>query len=257
MTATSIATALLVSDSEATVTTVARSLSELAIATETCSHDDEAAMLISRTKFEAVIIDSYIDGTTNSVLRAVRCSPSNRTAVTFAISRQADPPGTLSAGERPTFLLERPLSGAAVDRTFRLSFDMIVRERRRYFRCPTLIAGTLSIEGAGTYNCQIVNISEGGIRLLTFRKLNRGMVIVLRFPLSETSFTQEVGCEVCWCDHSGRAAGGRFLSQDALQKSQLAVWLARRLESILPDKVLDKLRLFTSAMPQVVVETER
>jgi PilZ domain len=243
MSATSIATALLVSDRTATVSILAECLSELAIATETCSHND-AVSLINRKKFEAVIIDSYLNGRGESLLDAVRCSCSNRNAVTFAISEQTAQASTL--GEGPTFILEAPLSRSAIDETLKKSFDMIVRERRRYFRCSTLIVGTLSTEGSDTYNCRIVNISESGVRLITFTKLQRGTVVALRFTLPGTPSTQDVCCEVCWFDPSGRAAGLRFVSQSTAQRTELEAWLTRRLENILPERFLVKFRCATS-----------
>jgi hypothetical protein len=240
MSATSIATALVISHDEATVATLSECLRKLAIATETCSHNDEAVSLINRKKFEAIIIDSHLNGSRKSLLDAVRCSRSNRNAVTFAISNRAPQAHVLR--ETSSFLLETPLSRAAIDKTFNESFGMIVLERRRYFRCPTLIAGMLSVDGPDACNCQVVNISEGGIRLITFKKLSRGSVVAVRFALPGASSTQDVRCEVCWSDPSGRAAGLRFLSQSTKQKAELQSWLTRRLESILPERLLDKFR---------------
>src|ERR1700736_1516862 len=244
MRATSIAIALVVSHSEATVATLSKCLSKLAIATETCSHNDEAVSLINLKKFEAVIIDSHLNGSRKSLLDAVRCSRSNRNAVTFAISERAGQ--ARLQRETPAFLLESPLSRAAVDETFQKSFGMIVLERRRYFRCPTLIAGMLSVDGPDACNCQVVNISEGGIRLITFKKLYRGSVVAVRFGLPGTRSTQDVRCEVCWGDPFGRAAGLRFLSQSATQTAELQAWLTRRIEGILPQRLLDKFRVGTS-----------
>jgi hypothetical protein len=239
MSATSIATALVISHDEAAVATLSECLRKLAIATETCSHNDEAVSLINRKKFEAIIIDSHLNGSRKSLLDAVRCSRSNRNAVTFAISDRAQ---AHVLRETSSFLLETPLSRAAIDKTFNESFGMIVLERRRYFRCPTLIAGMLSVDGPDACNCQVVNVSEGGIRLITFKKLSRGSVVAVRFALPGASSTQDVRCEVCWSDPSGRAAGLRFLSQSTKQKAELQTWLTRRLESILPERLLDKFR---------------
>jgi CheY-like chemotaxis protein len=243
MSATSIAIALVVSHKAATIATLSECLRKFDIATETCSHNDEAVSLINRKKFEAVIIDSHLNGSRKSLLDAVRCSRSNRSAVTFAISDRAAQERLLR--ETPTFLLATPLSRAALDKAFNESFGMIVLERRRYFRCPALVAGMLSVDGSDTCNCQVVNISEGGIRLITFKKLYRGSVVEVRFGLPGTSSTQDVRCEVCWGDPSGRAAGLRFLSQSAVQKAELQTWITRRLESILPERLLDKFRLGT------------
>jgi CheY-like chemotaxis protein len=247
MSATSIAIALVVSRNAATVATLSECLRKFAIATETCSHNDEALSLINRKKFEAVIIDSHLNGSRKSLLDAVHRSRSNRNAVTFALSDRAAQERLL--GETPTFLLATPLSRAALDMTLNQSLGMIVNERRRYFRCPTLIAGMLSVDGPDTCNCQVVNISEGGIRLITFKKLYRGSVVEVRFALPGASSTQDVRCEVCWGDPSGRAAGLRFLSQSAVQKAELKTWLTRRLESILPERLLDKFRLGAKLSP--------
>jgi PilZ domain len=78
-----------------------------------------------------------------------------------------------------------------------------------------------------------VNISESGIRVITFTKLYRGTDVALRFTLPGTPSVQDVRCEVCWFDSSGRAAGLRFLSQSAAQRTELEAWLTQRLENIL------------------------
>ena len=118
---------------------------------------------LDKRKFEAVIVDLQLGDEAVLVLRQLRLSRANRTAVTFAITTGN---GAQTSG-RPdsTFVLQRPLSSAAINLTLRAAFGLIVRERRRYFRCPVVVPAFLRARQPEDLLCQTVNISEGGIAI--------------------------------------------------------------------------------------------
>jgi hypothetical protein len=238
----SIATALVLSENAATVAMLTECLEELAIATTVCASNEDFARLLNQKKLEAVIVDSpSVNGSVRFLAR-VRSSPSNRSAVTFAISDVREQ--NLASGERPKFLLESPLSRDAIRKTLRVSFGLIVRERRRYFRCPISTPATLCSDEFGRICCQVINISEGGMALNTPTKLPLELCVDVGFEVPNQVSRQVVKSEVVWSDNRGRL-GVRFLSQTTTQRVELQGWLARQLESSFPERVLKTFQALT------------
>ena len=151
---------LLICNDSVSIQQVVEGMQQFAIATEVSSEIRMALGLLNRQKFEAVVVDFGL-GQAREILGHVRLSPSNRTAVTFAI---VDPQKPSSFQIPPTFVMEKPLSANTVGRTLKAAFGLIVRERRRSFRCPVAIAALVLTEGKEA-RCHVVNISEGGMAI--------------------------------------------------------------------------------------------
>src|ERR1035441_5355854 len=81
-----IADVLLVSNDTVTIKQLSESMQQLAMSQEVCVEVPAALVLLNRRKFDAVIVDLQLGGEANAVLEEVRRSPSNRTAVLFAVS---------------------------------------------------------------------------------------------------------------------------------------------------------------------------
>ncbi len=227
---------LLVCEDSAAIQQLAEGMEQFAIATEVCVNVGMARALLSRKKFEAIIIDFGLEEA-DQLLGQVRLSPSNRTAVTFAITN----PGMAGKAEtQANFLMERPLSPVSVGRTLKAAFGLIVRERRRSFRCPTTISATVQSSSADV-NCHLVNISEGGMAITGSPALRPGMHVKVMFALPGEPVRFKIEAEVCWHDEKGRA-GLRSLTIPSEQRSVLQRWLAARLEEDLPDSVARQFR---------------
>jgi hypothetical protein len=240
----SIATALLVSDDARTISMLTQCLEELAISTELCARNADFARLLNQKKLEAVIVDSPRVNGSVPFLDSVRSSPSNRNAVTFAISDCREQ--GLTSGAGANFLFEIPLSKEAIRKTLKVSFGLIVRERRRYFRCPISTPATLRNDEMGSICCQVINISEGGMALHYPEKLPLGLCAEVGFEVPNELSRQVVKSEVAWCDDRGRV-GIRFLSQTARQRNELQGWLACQLENSFPERVLKTFQALTGA----------
>ncbi len=119
----------------------------------------------NRQKFDAVIVDLQLGEQSGLILDEVHLSPSNRTAVTFAISGN-DAEGA-AFRKRSEFIFERPLSAKSIRSTLKPVYGLILRERRRYFRCPVSIPVLLLRRAQPEVHCNSVNISEGGMALST------------------------------------------------------------------------------------------
>jgi hypothetical protein len=235
-TGTAMGCVLLVCADSALIQQLAEGMQQLAIATEVCVDVSTALRQLNRKKFEAVIVDFEL-AQAGEMLGQVRLSPSNRTAVTFAITD----PGKAGRFEvQPNFLLEKPLSASSVGRTFKAAFGSIVRERRRSFRCPIQIGAAIQVNGEKV-TCHIVNISEGGMAITESPSLKPGARLRVLFTLPGEQVRFKIESEVCWYDGKGRS-GLRSLMIPSEQKSVLQQWLAVKLEEDLPESVARQFR---------------
>ena len=232
---------LLVCNDLPAIQQLAEGMQQFAIATEVCNEASSALRQLNRQKFEAVIVDLGL-GQAGEILEQVRLSPSNRTAVTFAIMEPREP-GSVEIPQdqvRPNFVLEKPLSASSVGRTLKVAFGSIVRERRRSFRCPVMIPAVLLSNGKEV-NCQVVNVSEGGMAIAESPALKPGGQVRVLFTLPGQRDPFTVKSEVCWYDEKGRA-GLRSLNIPPEQHSTLQNWLSIKLEEDLPESVAVQFR---------------
>jgi len=237
--AASIGRALLVSDDETTIQQITESTRQFAISLEVRGELSAALQQLKSHKFEAIIVDFRRRGRAQTILEEIPLTPSNASAITFVISdNKEETKEAFSAGSR--FVLERPLSADSINRTLKAAYGLIVRERRRYFRCPVAIPVALRGNGIPETNGQAVNISEGGMALGIPVPLRPGMqaTITFRLPGIDAEFAPE--STVCW--HQEGVVGVKFSPLPPLQKSELQHWLGRQLEHSLPESVAGKFR---------------
>jgi PilZ domain len=227
---------LLICNDSAAIKQVSEGTQQFAIATEVCTEVSMAIGLLNRQKFEAVIVDVGL-GRAGEILEQVRLSTSNRTAVTFAVIEGRE---AASLQIQPNFLMEKPLSASSVERTLKVAFGLIVRERRRSFRCPVLIAAIVFNNGKEA-GCQVVNISEGGMAIAESPVLKTGGQVSIQFTLPGQRDRFTVESEICWYDEKGRA-GLRSLVMSSDHKFVLQEWLAAKLEEDLPEALASQFR---------------
>ena len=196
-----------------------------------------AVGLLNRRKFDAVIVDLQLGGQSGLILDEVRLSPSNRTAVTFAISG-SDVEATAALRKRAGFVFERPLSTQSIRSTLKPAYGLILRERRRYFRYPVAISVTVLRRNMPEVRCYSVNISEGGMAVSTFVPLSPGEEVQVQFTLPDHKVPFLAESRICWLK-TGHL-GIRFVSFLGERKSELQDWLSQKLEEMLPEFVAVK-----------------
>ena len=234
----SIGIAFLVSADAATIQQFSNALQEFSILPEVCRETEAAVGLLKRRKFDAVIVDLQLGEQCGLILDEVHRSSSNRTAVTFAISG-SDAELTASR-KRTSFVFERPLSPKSIRSTLKPAYGLILRERRRYFRCPISIPVTVLRTNMPEVRCGSVNISAGGMALSTFVPLIAGEEVQVQFILPDHKGTFLAESEICWLKTG--SLGVRFVSLSPEHKAELQEWLSRKLEEALPVVVADKFR---------------
>jgi DNA-binding response OmpR family regulator len=237
--AVSIGSALLVSDDVATIKPLSELMHQLAISTEVCAEVAVAPGLVSRRQFGAIVVDLHLGDQAQRLLKMVRRSSSNRTAVVFAIS-ESDAEAADAFRDGSNFVLRRPLSTCMIEQSLRAAYGLILREQRRYFRCPLDVPTILRRPGMQEALGRTVNISEGGIAVVTELSLKPGAEVQVELTLPGYDFQFAAKSTICWCREG--IIGLRFSSLSAILHTELREWLSRRLEQSLPYSVAAKFR---------------
>jgi ActR/RegA family two-component response regulator len=234
-----IADALLISNDAVTIKQLGESLQQLALSREVCVEVPAALALLNQRKFDAVIVDLQLGSEANAVLEKVRRSPANRTAVVFAVSdSDAETVGAFKAGSN--FVLRKPLSLTSIGLHLRVAYGLILRERRRYFRCPVEIPAVISRVGMPKVHGLTLNISESGIAIAASASLWPGDKVQVHFTLPGHESQLVFGAAICWRKET--YLGLQFTSVSPRLTSELQEWLLHRLEESLPECLADKFR---------------
>jgi ActR/RegA family two-component response regulator len=212
------------------------SLKPLAIQPEICEETQTAIRLLESRKFEAVIVDMRLGADATLFMKELHRSPANRRAVSFTITTDNKASGIAGKADS-MFVLERPLSPASVSQTLRAAYGLMVRERRRYFRCPVEIPAAIRTEhNTEEISCKTVNISEGGVAIRCHTLLGSHIPRGLRFRLPGRSTQLFAETTERWRLEGG-VLGLEFGTLPPPQRSELQEWLAQRLEETLPESV--------------------
>ena len=226
--------ALLVSADPVAIQQLGHALQELSITPDVCREVPAAVGLLNRRKFEAVMVDLQLGEQSGLILDEVHFSTSNRTAVTFGIGDN-DALGTAALRQKSQFVFERPLSAQSIHKTLKPAFGLILRERRRYFRYPISLPVIIQRQSRQEVRCNSVNISGGGMALSTQVPLVPGENVRVQFTLPDHEGPMVAESTICWSKTGN--LGVRFVSVADEHKSELQVWLSRKLEEVLPESV--------------------
>lgn len=204
-------------------------LEKLSIDVEVSAAAWSGSEILSSAKFDAVIVDcdDLEDGI--NVLRALRHNPSNKTSVSFAIlngkttTQQAFDMGA-------NFVLQKPLTTASTQRCFNTALGFMVREKRRYFRCPMQMPVVLISGQSDEMKAMATNLSEGGMAMHFEGTLAKNSSARVRFTLPGTKAVMEPKAEIAWADGLGRA-GIKFVDLPESSREQLEKWIVQRIEA--------------------------
>ena len=205
-------------------------LEKLSIEVEVSAAARSGAEVLSSAKFDAVIIDcDDLEGGVD-VLRGLRQNSSNKTSVSFAVLngkttiQQAFEMGA-------NFVLQKPITTAGTLRCFNTAMSFMVREKRRYFRCPVEIPVKLQFSQGGELRALATNLSEGGMAIHFEGTLAKNTIAKVHFNLPGTKVSLEPKGEIAWADGLGRA-GIRFQDIPESSRDQLEKWIMGQLETL-------------------------
>jgi CheY-like chemotaxis protein len=220
---------LLVSRDSDVVRVLQTTLEKLSINVEVSAGARTGNETLSKAKFDAIIVDCDDLQGGVEVLRTLRKTPSNKTSVSFAIlngkttTQQAFEMGA-------NFVLQKPLTSSSTLRCFNAALSFMVRERRRYFRCPVEMPVVLTFPQGEERPAVSSNLSEGGMAVQIDNASPNTLLSKVRFTLPGTKVVMEPTGEIVWSDKRGRA-GVRFLEVPDSSREQLERWILRRLET--------------------------
>ncbi len=129
------------------------------------------------------------------------------------------------------FVLQKPITSAGTLRCFNTAMSFMVREKRRYFRCPLDMPVKLQFQQGEEMKATATNLSEGGMAIHFDGALAKNAIAKVHFTLPGTNVVMEPKGEVAWADGLGRA-GIRFQEVPDSSREHLEKWIMRRLESI-------------------------
>lgn len=194
---------------------------ELGLTAQTSQRFQEVQNELNRAKFEGVLVDLDTINDAQSVLSAVRASRSNKSSVIFVIA--TDYTEALNAlNDRAHFVLRRPIDQMAMRRTLHAAYDLMRKERRRYFRCPIDVPVQLTTEDGGSRRCSTINVSSSGAALNVPKSLELGEAVELTLLLPDGPAVRTNGA-VIWDDKHGKC-GVHFRCSPQMQ-AMLDSWL--------------------------------
>jgi DNA-binding response OmpR family regulator len=225
---------LLVSSDIQIIDTLCEFMGKMAMHVDICSDFASATRKLCHSKFEALVVDFKQRAEALELLKKSREMTSHKAAVVLAILNcNEEMPSAFRAGA--SFVLVKPLSPTVLSRTLKVSYPLMVNEKRRSFRCPVQIPVYVSIGSQAEVMATSINISEVGIALARSPALQAGDRVALRLTLPRTEAAIRINAEVCWRDTAG-SAGMEFVQVPGPVKEQLVSWIGARLEEYLPEE---------------------
>lgn len=178
---------------------------------------------LNRRKIDGVFVDMEVPGALG-LIESTRKGASNNRAVIFACGGNArEGSQILSVGAN--FLLRKPVTEDAVVMHITISKDLLIRERRRYFRHP--VNFPVMLKGGETeQQGRTTNLSGGGMAVRITRPLKHGAVVDFAFELSLGVHVNGKG-QVAWVSAEGMA-GILLQTLRGKGREQLDAWVVVR-----------------------------
>ncbi len=223
--------ALLVTLDLAMVTTFTQVLNGFHIGAQRSADSLGIPAELGSAKYEALILDFDTIAATSPILASVRGSPSNRHALIFAVATgSVRKKNALEQGAN--FIFERPFAVGEINQVMRRAYDLMLGERKRYFRCAAelrlLIASCCGPEIPGV----TINISSTGLALRTNSSFNLAQELQITFCVPDSELGICVKGVVVWDDKHGKT-GIQFQCKSSEMQHALNSWLEAKFCEVL------------------------
>ena len=190
-------------------------LSSLHIHVEVEPELDRAKEKLAKSKIDALIVDSDIEGS-GSLFDSIQQTEMENW-VPLVISNGSEFP------IQTKFLFRKPISVSQAVRTLSSARNLIVDRRLRYHRQNVEIEASL-ISGNRKFDAQILNLSQGGAGLVGDFAKDLSSDVQLKFSLPRTGESVNVEGEIVWMKQCARA-GIQFKDVTGPVQKQLQIWL--------------------------------
>jgi hypothetical protein len=222
---------LLVSTDYKTLSAVNGGLKQCGAVLDFVPTTDSALQFIGRRRIDGIFVDLAVSGALDLIL-SVREGSSNRHAVIFACAHSAtEAAPALGAGAN--FVVHEPITAGSVRAHVTASRNVMVRERRRYFRHAVSLPVSLTVH-AIEHRATITNISEGGMAVRVTRPLEAGSILsVIDFAFELDSGPTVSGRgQITWANNEG-LMGVTFHFLRGKGQDDLLTWFSER-QGVLP-----------------------
>jgi hypothetical protein len=215
---------LVLCSDEKIVRVLRRVLSELEIEIDHCTEPDGAIRKLTRTRYEAVIVDCTDHKVATGVLKSARTAPCNKRAIAVAIMDGHT--GLRTAFDMGAhFVLYKPVAAERAKASFRAARALMKRERRRNSRIPLQIPVQLvNVRTSANQRVITTDFSEGGIAVQLPRGAKDAGPWNLSFSLPGVTQPFEVRGEAAW-QNAGGQIGIRFANLSVDLSHTLRTWL--------------------------------
>jgi len=175
---------------------------------------------LQREKFEACVL--RLDDNPESILEAVRSSPSNRRIVIYGLT--ADPRAAMKYSRYGiNAILNQPLERQGALKVVRATYLLVIHELRRYVRLP--VAADVEIySGPNVHRAVSQEISGGGMSLKVERPISLAASVQLGFTLPGAEEPVKIKAEVCWQREERTLLGMRFDLADH-RRQKIKKWI--------------------------------
>jgi hypothetical protein len=198
-------------------------LSGLHIDVDVESELERAWIRLKKTKVDAIIVDCDSDGT-RGFMRRLRTELPGSAPVVIA---SGSPNRNGLRGTGAAFVVEKPVSVESAVHTLSAARNLIMNERLRYYREVLELPAKITRSSGKRLKAQVVNISKGGIKIISSLPLSFAEKIQLNFSLPEGRTAVKGEGKVAWADNRGNA-GVRFMQLEPHIEKKLQLWVEQR-----------------------------
>jgi len=189
------------------------------------SEPQRALDRLCRSKIDALIVDCDLNGS-SQLLRNLQDPQGQPKTVPLVIMGGPQCMPRLDQTSA-LFAFEKPISVEQAVRTLSAARCMILDGRLRYHRNGVEIPVSLRHGGEKAADAQVVNVSQGGMRIHTDRHIEADSELQVSFELPGVKSLLKARAEVVWQDKSGNC-GIRFVRVSPPQRRALQLWLAQQ-----------------------------
>ncbi len=215
--------ALLLTGEESTIAGFSAICGELGIEAQAHLDSNDIDHRLKENKYAAVVLDFDDSEAGERYLPALQESRLNKNSVIVAVAANAK---NLERALhcRAHFVLKRPILEIEIRRTLRAAYDFMLTDRRRQFRCATILPVRLRlVRSGGTFECSTVNISAKGVAVYSSMRLKPTESVDLEIVLADGFVVLASGI-VVWDDGSGKS-GIHFQVRTPEIRQKLDAWL--------------------------------
>jgi len=204
---------------------ISHTLDHLNIDLQVCSSTEQTLHILTRSRFDALLVDCDDVPNASAVLQALLKNKSRSCFVFALVNGHTTVQQAYEMGAH--FVLDKPVSAERLTRSMRAAEGFIKQERRGHHHTLRKAAGAILVDTAVELPVTITNLSEGGISIECSRQLDEGGAARLRVLLPGSKKLLDLKGEIIWTTIEGRA-GIRFQVLPIEAKEELETWMEKR-----------------------------